>query len=93
MTINEFQIHNLVGRNFFTSFYVKIMTFLSQFFHVGDHSFSQLLPFLWKITPTIYIPFDREEDFKEYLKIKNLILNFFPIFWFSKTLEWIINGF
>ncbi len=77
MTINEFQIHNLVCKHCFTTFYIKIWTFLSQFFCIGDHSFSKLLPFLLKITPTIYIPFERG-DLKEYFKIKNLgILIFF----------------
>ncbi len=33
-----------------------------------------------------YLPFERV-DFKEYFKIKNLILNFLSIFWFPNTLN------
>ncbi len=58
---------------------LKNFDFLSQFFYVHDHSFSHLLPFLLRITPTINIPLERG-DFKEYFKIKNLILIFFSIF-------------
>ncbi len=80
MTNNfKFQVRNLVCKNFFSSLYIKILTFLSQFFCVGDHSFSHLLSFLLNITPAICIPFERG-DSKGYFKIKNLILNFFSIF-------------
>ncbi len=43
---------------------------------MDDHSFSRLLPFLLKITPIIYIPFERG-DFEEYFKIKKLNFEFF----------------
>ncbi len=72
--MDKFYVHNLISKNFFTSFYIKIL--LSQFFCVGDQSFPHVLSFLLKITPTIYIPFERG-DFQEYFTIRNLILNFF----------------
>ncbi len=71
----------------FITWFVKIFYFiLHQNFDIfiaiflcRYNSFSHLLPFLLKITPTIYIPFERG-DLKEYFKIKNLILNCFSFF-------------